>query len=185
MSNVQNVSTGKPKTGGAIYVAPVNTTLPTDATTTLNEAFKALGYVSEDGLTNDNSPESETIKAWGGDTVLVMQTSKADTFGFTLIEVLNEDVLKFIYGDGNVSGSLETGFTVKANAKEAGAKAVVIEMILRDGALKRIVIPQGKVSEVGTITYSDGDAVGYETTLEAMPDADENTHYEYIVRPAN
>ena len=181
-NTVTNVSVGKPKVGGAIYVAPAGTTLPTSATAALGDAFDCLGYCSEDGLTNDNSPESDTIKAWGGDTVLVLQTSKEDTFGFTLIEVLNADVLKFIYGDDNVTGDLATGITVKANSKEAEERAIVIDMVLRENAVKRIVIPRGKVSEVGTITYADEDAIGYETTVTCTPDASENTHYEYIQR---
>ncbi len=181
-NTVTNVSAGKPKAGGAIWTAPIGTTLPTDATTALDVAFKCLGYCSEDGVTNSNSPESETIKAWGGDTVLTIQTSKDDTYQFTLLEVLNLDVLKFVYGSTNVSGTLATGITITANSKELPSQILVIDMNMRDEAVKRIVIPICKVSEVGDIQYADDDAVGYETTVEAMPDTSGNTHYEYIQR---
>lgn len=180
MSKKDNVTAAKPKVGGAMYVAPAGTELPTDATTALATAFKSLGYISEDGLTNSNSPESDDIKAWGGDIVLTPITGRPDTYSVKLIESLNVDVLKMVYGDDNVTGTLGTGITVKANATDLEEHPIVVDMILRNGVLKRICIPSAKVSEIGEIVYTDADASGYELTLSCQPDADGNTHYEYI-----
>lgn len=175
-----NVSAAKPKVGGAVYVAPLNSTLPTDATTALDAAFVSLGYISEDGLTNSNTASTEDVKAWGGDVVATLQTEKPDTFKFKLIESYNEDVLKAVYGASNVSGTLATGITITANADEQVAKEWAIEMVLSGGINERIVIPNGKVIEVADIVYSDGEVVGYELTVKAFPDSSENTHYTYI-----
>lgn len=183
MAQVENVTTAKPKIDGAIYSAPKGTTLPTDAKTALDPAFKPLGYISEDGLTNSNSPKSDGIKAWGGDTVATVQTEKENTYSYTLIESLNINVLKEAYGDDNVTGTLETGITVKANSKELLEHPVVIDMTLRNGVYQRIVIEFGKVSEIGDISYTDSDAVGYEITLTALPNTNGDTALIYIVDP--
>lgn len=180
MSDATNVSYGKPKIGGAVSVASVGTNIPTDATTGLDAAFKSLGYISEEGLANTNSPESKKIKSWGGDTVLVIASSSEDVFKFRLIESLNVDVLKTVYGASNVSGALDTGLIVKANSKQAEPLIYVVDMIMKGGVLKRIVIPTAVISERGEINYSDEDAIGFELTVEAIPDTHGNTHYEYI-----
>ena len=181
-NTTSNVTAGKPKIGGAIYAAAAGTTLPTDASTALAAAFKCLGYVSEDGVKNSNSPNSQNVKAWGGDIVMNLLTEKPDNFSFTLIEALNLEVLKFVYGSSNVSGTLATGITVQANSAIPEAHVIAIDMILTDGALKRVVMPCAYITEVGEITYKDDEAVGYETTVLCPPDASGNTHYEYIVK---
>lgn len=179
--NVSAVSTGKPSVAGGIWFADAGTTPPSDAVTALGADFIALGYVSEDGVTNSNSPESDTGKAWGGDIVITYQTEKPDTFQFTLIGAKDTDVLEAVYGSTNVSGALATGITVTANATEAEDHVWVFEVVMRDNTFKRIVVPSGKVTEVGDIVYKDDEIVGYELTIQAFPDSSANTHYEYII----
>lgn len=185
-NNVSNVSVGKPKVGGSIKVAPLGTTLPTDARSSLDPAFENLGFVSDAGLTNSNTAETESIKAWGGATVLNVQTSKEDKFQYALIEALNKAVLKHVYGDENVTGDLENGMKIIANNNQQVEHAIVIDMILQGGYLKRIVIPNGRVTSVDTITYADNTAIAYNTTLFCAPDSteEEATHYEYIQKAA-
>lgn len=179
MADAKNVTVSKPKIGGAVYRAPLGTALPTDATAELNAAFVALGYISEDGLTNANSPSSDKIKAWGGDTVHTYQTEKDDTFQFKLIEALNEEVIKAVYGDSNVNGSVKEGLTLKANSSAAEDCSWVVEMVLNN-VLKRVVVPCAKITELGDIVYADEEALGYDVTLTATADAAGNTHYEYM-----
>lgn len=178
--NVSNVTAGKPKTGGAMSVAPIGTALPTDATTALAAAFVGLGYISDEGLTSSTSREVENIKSWGGDIVLSLQTEFEDTFGCTLLETMNPDVLKVVFGDANVSGALATGIAVTANSNELEERSFVVDMIMRNNALKRVVIPRGKVTEIEEVNYVDNDVVGYGITITAYPDSTGNTHYEYI-----
>lgn len=180
MADVTQVTAGKPKVGGHIFRAPVGTTLPTDATTALDNAFVDMGYASEDGLKNDNSPESTVIKAWGGTPVLTIQESKEDKFKLVFISAENVEVQKMVYGSTNVTGTnFSTGVSVTANAKELEEAAYVIETIARGNIAHRIVIPSAKPTEIGEIVYSDTDALGYDVTLGCTADEAGNTHYEY------
>ena len=181
MSNtVDNVTAANPALNGAIYVAPAGTTAPTSSSTALASAFKALGYISEDGVTNSNSPSATAIKAWGGDTVYVTNDGRPDDWKFKPIEYLNEEVLKLIWGDDNVTGTLASELTVKTNNKPLGEHVIVIDMVHRNGVLERIVIPKGTVTAVGDLVYQSTSVTAPELTISAAPDSSGNSTYRYI-----
>jgi len=175
-----NITTGKPNVSGAVYVGTIGTaTVPTDATTTLGSDFVCLGYVSEDGLQNNNEMDVSAIKAWGGMIVYRSLNELDDNFVLTLLESENVDVLKNVYGDKNVTES-DGAITINVKADDPQEKIWVFELALRNNKKKRIVIPDGAITSRGTITYNDSDAVGYEITVSAYPDSEGNTHKEYI-----
>ena len=175
-----NVSTGKPNVAGAVYVAPLTATLPTDATTALGADYTCLGYVSEDGLENANEMDVSDIKAWGGNIVYRSLNGLTDNFSLALIESENADVLKNVYGDSNVTADLDGNLTVIIKAEDPQEKIWVFEIALRGGRAKRIVIPDGAITSRESITYNDSDAIAYGITVSAYPDANNVTHKEYI-----
>lgn len=179
-NSANKVTAGKPKVGGAVYRAPLSAVLPTDATTALSEQYKCLGYCSQDGLSNGNDQTNNKVSAWGGDVVLNMITSGSDTFSLTLIEALNEDVLETVYGSDNVTKSESGDIAVAVNGGSDEEAIYVFELILKGGALKRIVVPCASITSLGEVKYNDSDAVGYNITLTAVNDEKGNSHYEYI-----
>lgn len=178
-NNTKYINTGKPKIGGAIFTAPLGTALPTDSTSALNSAFKCTGFVTEDGVSDNLTRSTKDIKAWGGDTVMRIQTAFGDEFKWSFLQSNDPEVLAAIFGEGNVTGTPETGMTLKVNSEMVPSRAWVIETVLKDGGTKRVVIPNGTPAMSGEIKYSDQDAIVYPITVGALPDEQGNTHYEY------
>lgn len=179
-NTAKNVSFGKPKATGAVFVAPAGTTLPTNATSSLAGAYKNLGYVSEDGLVNGVETDTESINAWGGDLVLSAQTTWGEMFTVNLIET-NVDVLTTLYGAGNVSVDGSGNITLKVNSAVLPNIVVVFEVVMTGGRIKRIVLGNAQITDrSGEITYVDGEAVTYPAVFNAYPDSDGDTHKEYI-----
>jgi len=177
------VSTGKPKSTGAVFRAPKGTTAPTDATTALASAFKCLGHVSEDGLENANDLEVSEIKVWGGLIVYRSLNSLNDTFSLKLLESENPETLKAVYGASNVTVDGSGNITVNVKADDPEEGVWVFETRLRNGLAKRIVIPDGAITARDPITYNDTDAIAYGITVSAYPDSNGKTHTEHIGSP--
>ena len=179
--DASKTSVGKPKIIGAASWAPLGTALPTDAKTALSSAYKGLGYISSDGMSNDGSRETTELKAWGGDVVQTPQTSKKDQFTTKFVEVRNKDMLEVVKGSGNIS---ESGgmITIRENSDELDHVVLIYDILLSGGYLKRIVITDAQVVNVDAIDYKDDDLIGYPATIQAYPypGYDSDTHREFI-----
>lgn len=178
-NNTAYINAGKPKIGGSVYSAPLGTTIPTDSTTALDAAYKCMGYVTDAGVSDNINRSTKDIKAWGGDTVMRVQTSFGDDFSFSLLQSNDPEMLAAVFGTDNVSGTPQTGMTLKVNSSDVPNRIFIIEMVLKDGGTKRLVIPNGSTTVSGAVSYSDQDAVVYPITIGALPDTAGNTHYEY------
>ncbi len=184
MPNVaSNIVAGVPLATGGVLIGALTAALPTTASGSTT-GFTAAGYVGEDGVTESYDRSTDRIRAWGGDTVKIVQTEFGATYQFTFLETLNADVLKAVYGDANVTTTAATASTsqlhaVKVTGQTLPHKRYIFE--LKDGNAKiRIVIPDGQISEVGEITYSDSEVIGYEVTVEAFADATGVNAYKYL-----
>ena len=173
-NNKDLVSTAKPKVTGAVSVAPLGSVLPTDAISELDTAFKSLGFVSEDGFTISTSSTSENIKEWGGEVVNSSQTEKSESAKIKLIEALNAEVLKFVYGSSNVTVEGKN-ITVTATGEELPACIFVVDILMKNDAVKRIVIDGAKPKLNGDVNYKTNEAVGYEVEIDCP-----KFHKEYI-----
>ena len=172
---------------GAIYraVCGDGVTIPTTVSEDLDTDLKCLGYISEDGVKHTMANSDDGIKAWGGDTVLVPDVDRTDSFQFTLLEVMNEEVLKAVFVDSNVTVTPATSSAPKQIAVASNSAVQpdcvwVIDMVMQGGNPKRMVIPKGAIKEIGEIVYKDDNAVGYQITVNGKADATGNTHYEYM-----
>lgn len=86
-SNSKLVSAAKPLAAGAISAGPTSAKVPTTADEELPGELVKLGYVNDEGLTNAIEMESDSIKAWGGATILTTKTGPNQA-GDTVIEYI-------------------------------------------------------------------------------------------------
>ena len=187
-----NVTFSKPGTSanksGYIWVAPLGTALPTDATTELDTAFVGLGYLSEDGLTEPAAFEpGDDIVAAGGDTVAQADPTFSKTWTGTCIEALNEDLLKVAYGYANVTvkTASDTGgsITIKEQASGLEHHVIVIDEALKGGRKRRNVMADATFLITGDISHVHTALVNFEFTINAYPTATAPAQTQYITIP--
>lgn len=153
---------------GELFVAPLGTTLPTDTTSPLDAAFKGLGYFNDDGVTESFERDTDDITAWqNAKRVRTVITSAKATYTGTLIQT-NVDVVETVFGTSVTQTGGHGSYTISPGTT-SGRKAWVQEVLDGD-EIKRIVLEDGEITELGETVYATSEAVGYEITLEAYSD---------------
>lgn len=173
MNDKDNITIGRPKVGGAIYYAPAGSTLPTDASTSLSEAYVNLGYVTEDGVTVSTAEETDMIKAWGPENVMVAQNDFGETVTYNLLETIRPAVLQYMRGAENVvigeDGAIKSGTT----GDPLPRGIIVVDTIQNNGSANprfhRIVYGDCQITDrSGDQTYNNSDPVTFPVTITAF-----------------
>ena len=166
-NNKKNTSLGKPMANGMVYVAPAGTALPTDATTALADTYKTVGFISEDGITNSIDTDTTTVTDAGGTTVINEISSYSETYQFAMMET-QADALGVRFETANVKTDGDK-LTVDHKMPTGESRVYVFEILMTGNKVKRIVVPDGTVSEFGDTQYHAGDAIVYDVTIAANP----------------
>lgn len=173
------VSLGKFKVGGYAYWAPAGTTLPTDSATALPSAYKLLGYLSEDGLTNTTDTDATEIKDANGTTVMKIITSYAESYQFALLEVLRAESAKLRYNSDAVTGT-DKSMTIKHQMPSDEDFVLVFEIAMSGDVKDRLVIGNATRAEFGDRQVHAGDPQVYDITVSANDMGNGVTAIEYI-----
>lgn len=175
-NNTKNVSYGKFKTGAYFFVAPYGTTLPTDNTTELDEAFVNMGFMGDDGFVFDNSVTTNTGQDANGDTIASDSGAPTKTMATTFREI-KKDSMAVVYGSDNVTDTNGT-LVVKDCGPNNEQLSAVVEILLGDGRKDRKVIEQCSPNQLGSETIVYSSLVGKPITWAIMKGA---TTGAYIV----
>jgi hypothetical protein len=166
---------------GAVYVAAVGATAPTNATIAWATTWGELGYMNGDGVVENPSLDVEEIKAWqSGAIVRKVITGSGLEFAFTAIET-NLRTIDLFY-PGSVITPLagppvETRHDIKLPV--ATPKAFGFDVV--DGAKRiRIIVPKAQISARGEVPYKNSGPVNYPYTVSAEPDASQILCIKYF-----
>ena len=179
-NNTANVSITKGVVGGYCFVAPLGTTLPTDATTALNQAFVNVGYLDDSGIVHSKSVQTTNFYDLNGDNIETASSQFERTLKLRFAE-MNPVALKEQYGDDNVEVDSQTGaITINDNNGKMPHKAMVLELVLKDERHYRRVFPDLAVTAWGDQTDVSNQLAGGEVTYNKYADSSGNYEYGYI-----
>lgn len=183
VNDPKNILVATPGTTGGIFMASGVVDLadmPTDATTALNAAFGQHGYVSDAGVKRTVGRTTEDIKAWGGDTVRVVQTEHNVEISFALLEFKSLASQKLLRGDDNVTQDGTTNMiTSKITSLASPERSLVIVMF--DGEDKiRLTARRAQLSDEGEEQFVHAGVTSKEVTFKVMDPGDGNKMIDYI-----
>lgn len=158
---------------GELFSAPLGTTLPTDSTTALAAAYKGLGYVSDDGVTEAWDDSVDQITAWQNATVVRSATTQSiGTLALTLIQTRG-NVLEAFHRGSQITQPTTGKFQLDVKPIVADPRVWVLEVV--DGTVHmRIVLGNAEITERGEVVYKNGEPIGYPITISCYPDTNGN-----------
>ena len=183
-NNTADVSNVKGVLGGYGFSAPVGTAVGTDSDpfSALSNTFKNMGFISSDGIEEEIDTDTEDVADLNGEIVCVLKSQETETLTLTLISITADSLAEW---HGHEAVEVDDGIiTVKHSNIDHDIRCYVFELLLKDGRKWRKVVPNGQVTEVGSVVHGSAEVAGREITITCMPDEDGIRVYDYIEETA-
>ena len=143
-------------TTGAVAVAPVGTSMPTDAKTALPSTWDDSGYVSEDGISVTVTRSTTPIRDWSKNAVRNLLTEYAGSISLAFLQV-DQFAAERMFGENNVTVTAATSSAGEQIKVAIGAELPPIEawcFSMKDGDARiRVLVPSGQMTEVSQIDF--------------------------------
>jgi hypothetical protein len=151
---------------GTVFVGPKGTALPDDVTTPLNAAFKSVGFISEDALTESLAITTERLRAWQRPVGIRTLTTEVEwTFQFGMLET-SPLVLDLYYGGATTTVDTGVATTDILAWPTSTQRAMVIE--IEDGD---VITRYAIVVEIGDreeVNHSNTEGTIWGVTVNVM-----------------
>lgn len=136
---------------GGVWVAPRGTTGPTG----IEEppvGFDEVGWLSEDGVDETLSQNTEVFRAWQGASIVRRKVTQSDqTFRFQALETnVVTQGLKYRGQEATVADGVAT--TIVRDQTRSDTRAWIFDMVDGD-VTKRYVVPAGDYARTGTVQH--------------------------------
>lgn len=167
-------------TVGAVAIATIGTSAPTDARTALPSAWTTGGYISEDGLSMSVSRSTETIRDWSKAAVRDLLTEFTGELSFQFLQI-DEFALDRVFGASNVTKTAATTTKPEQLSVAIGAELPPVEawcFSMKDEDRRvRLYVPKGQVTEIEDVSFKpdEGQVIG--VTVKTYDDGTGNSIY--------
>lgn len=172
-------------TDGAVYCTNfgvTNATAPIDASSSIDAAFKAIGGVMDDGLTETTTQDRTKVYLWQKNQLARQIAGQYEkVFKFAAAET-NLITLGVHYGGSTITQTAE-GVSIAETPSTSDIRQWVLHGIDGNGA-ERVYIPLGEVTKRGDKVWSSGAITIYEWELTAYVDTNGHPCYRWILDDA-
>lgn len=172
---------------GSVYLGPLGSTAPTDATAAVDAAYVAVGYIDEKGVTITPKVTTVEVNAWQSalPVKVGIKTIALDA-KFVMIQDTGTSAGAFFF-DQSFTYNTGTAKLVIPASPTLVERAAVIEWIADDGKKNRLSLQRVIITDRDALVLDRNSATAFGVTMAVLTDASGNvgTFYsentEYLI----
>lgn len=151
-----------------LYIAPVGTALPKDATTALDAVWKPLGYTTDDGVEQMMDLESDDIMSWQDKSpVRTIIKSRVFSYKFMLLQ-WNAQNLALYMGSPAATPATDGSFVMPLTMSDVPTEHSLVIDINDYGKKVRLALLRTILTDADSLTLQRGQAAPLGITVKAL-----------------